>query len=519
MRTRFFIIFFVFILSSCAQERESINNISGSDEDVISFTLPDSIDTDTRASLVTSMPDQFKVYAYNSNGTAVINGEVFTKSGTIWTSSTEHLWPTSGNLTFYAYYPYDNTSVVSFSTSTKQLSYTPGNVNVQSDLIYAYNSLSRPANGGPVPLTFNRALAAVSVAAQLAGSAKYTTVQIASIQLCNVIPNNTLTSFVDGNVASSGTATNYQFAMASNPVSLSTTPKSISSTTGYLLVPAQTLTAWSHTGSLSNSYFVITGKVIVGNYYVIGSPSTNGTWYIPVGATLRKGEINRIVLTLGAKNSDGSHIFGYTASGSAIRYEQMPIPTAIDLGLSVKWASFNLGASAPEEYGYFYAFGDTKGYTDSENHEFSWTTTPFCTNTNATSNASSWSKYNTDNAKLESIDDAATVNLGSTWRMPTYDECVELNTKCTWTWTTQNGVNGYLITGTNGNSIFFPAAGYRATGSGTEGGTYGWYWSSQIGTGSNINKGWHWTFDNKNNHNITLGDGRFTGFSIRAVQP
>ena len=104
---------------------------------------------------------------------------------------------------------------------------------------------------------------------------------------------------------------------------------------------------------------------------------------------------------------------------------------AVDLGLSVKWASCNLGASKPEEYGKYYAWADTKGYTSSESHDFSWANTPYCTNPSTPS--SSWSKYNTDDAKLESADDAASVNLGGAWRMPTHAEWQELSSKCTWT--------------------------------------------------------------------------------------
>ena len=73
--------------------------------------------------------------------------------------------------------------------------------------------------------------------------------------------------------------------------------------------------------------------------------------------------------------------------------------------------------------------------------------------------------------------DAATANWGGNWRMPTKDELNELRTKCTWTWTTQNDVNGYSVTGPNGNSIFLPAAGYRRS-SPNHVGSNGYFWSS-----------------------------------------
>ena len=74
--------------------------------------------------------------------------------------------------------------------------------------------------------------------------------------------------------------------------------------------------------------------------------------------------------------------------------------------------------------------------------------------------------------------DAATANWGGNWRMPTKDELNELRTNCTWTWTTQNGVNGYKVEGLNGNHVFFPAAGYRNGASLDDAGSYGYYWSS-----------------------------------------
>lgn len=140
----------------------------------------------------------------------------------------------------------------------------------------------------------------------------------------------------------------------------------------------------------------------------------------------------------------------------------IPVPEVIDMGLSVKWASFNIGASKPEEYGDYYAWGETVTKSN-----YCWSTYIF-----GTSESGPFSKYNTnvsygtvDNiVKLELGpygDDVASKKLGGKWRMPTGDEWSELNSKCTWVWATRNGVNGYQVTATNGNSIFLPAAGYR----------------------------------------------------------
>lgn len=132
----------------------------------------------------------------------------------------------------------------------------------------------------------------------------------------------------------------------------------------------------------------------------------------------------------------------------------------VDLGLSVKWATCNVGASKPEDYGNYYAWGET---------------TTKSTYTEGTSKTDG--KSMGDIAGNSSYD-AARANWGGTWRMPTDAEMQELIDKCTWTWTTQNGVNGCNVKGPNGNSIFLPAAGYRFRSSLDYAGSSGGYWSS-----------------------------------------
>ena len=172
----------------------------------------------------------------------------------------------------------------------------------------------------------------------------------------------------------------------------------------------------------------------------------------------------------------------------------------VDLGLSVKWAAFNVGATAPEDYGDYFTWGETEPHYESldplvwktiHGHQgYEWEDYKWCDN-DSDSPATSLTKYCTDSEHglngfvdnktvLDLEDDAARVNLGGTWRMPTIDEWIELKKKCTWTWTTQNGVTGRLVTGPNGNSIFLPAAGWFINGSLIGQGTGGFYWSSSL---------------------------------------
>ena len=151
---------------------------------------------------------------------------------------------------------------------------------------------------------------------------------------------------------------------------------------------------------------------------------------------------------------------------------------AIDLGLSVKWASCNVGATAPEEYGGYYAWGEIE-----EKSDYSWETYKYCNGsyTSITKYCRSSSYGTVDNkTTLEASDDVATVKWGGSWRMPTTEEEQELIYSCTWTWTTLNGVNGYRVTGPNGNSIFLPAAGYRGWQGVYDQGSIGYYWSSLL---------------------------------------
>ena len=147
---------------------------------------------------------------------------------------------------------------------------------------------------------------------------------------------------------------------------------------------------------------------------------------------------------------------------------------AVNLGLSVKWGSCNVGASSPEDYGDYYAWGETAAKSS-----YSWTNYSWCNGSSTTlTKYNCNSSYGTVDNKtvLEQNDDAAHVKLGDSWRMPTDAEWTELREKCTWIWTTKNGVNGRLVKGPNGNSIFLPAAGYWGSAAGNAG-TYGRYWS------------------------------------------
>ena len=196
----------------------------------------------------------------------------------------------------------------------------------------------------------------------------------------------------------------------------------------------------------------------------------------------------------------------------------------VDLGLSVKWATCNLGASTPTEYGGYYQWAGTKDVSD-ESINLNWNNCPYHTGSYS---GSGWTKYNTNSSYgtvdnktvLEAMDDAASVALGGKWRMPTYEEWKELlNTdNCSWTWATIDGINGYKVqskkSGYTDNWIFLPAAGYRNNDGFKYLGSSVGYWSSSLKSGHPGYAGCMGFYSN------SVGSGynyRCFGLSVRSV--
>ena len=187
----------------------------------------------------------------------------------------------------------------------------------------------------------------------------------------------------------------------------------------------------------------------------------------------------------------------------------------VDLGLSVKWATCNVGATKPEDSGDYFAWGETAPKSN-----YSWSTYKYCKGTFDT-----MTKYCTKGSFemggkifLELSDDAACVNWGGNWRMPTENEWTELRQNCNWAWTSQSGVKGYIVTSNiNKNSIFLPAPGSRVGVSVNNGGFYGYYWSNSLITGPFYDASYAMIFY-RGGEGLFSGK-RYLGCSIRAVCP
>ena len=222
--------------------------------------------------------------------------------------------------------------------------------------------------------------------------------------------------------------------------------------------------------------------------------------------------------------ADETAIIGQNASRPEPRLE--PNPNSVnghewvdlDLPSGLKWATRNVGASSPSDYGRYFAWGETVPKA-----EYSAKTYLFKEKINWVGEVSRFSKYVTSKifgevdgrCSLAMEDDVARTNWGGSWRMPTDAEWEELIENCTWAWTTQDGRNGYRVTSkTNGNNIFLPAAGYRYGGSLYAAGSYGSYWSSSLGS-DNPSRAWTVYF-----RSYGVGrssSGRCYGFSLRPV--
>jgi len=195
----------------------------------------------------------------------------------------------------------------------------------------------------------------------------------------------------------------------------------------------------------------------------------------------------------------------------------------LDLASGTLWATCNVGASSPEEYGDYFAWGETEGYNSGKTN-FSWSTYKYCQGSNKTftkycfNSSYGYNGYTDKLTELDPLDDAAYVNWGSDWCMPSLEQYIEIFKQeyTTNEMTTQNGVYGWKITSKgNGNSIFLPAAGCRDESSLQKAESIGCYWILSFST-MNPDKVWRLIISSS-----TLGIGemnRYLGASVRPVR-
>ena len=247
-----------------------------------------------------------------------------------------------------------------------------------------------------------------------------------------------------------------------------------------------------------------------GYYQMLSTRNSEGTW-----STSNKGSIRPEKAGENWKANDRMLVVGNSQNAQTNEYEGHGF---VDLGLpsGTLWATCNIGASTPEEYGGYYAWGETI-----EKETYNWGSYEWCSGSSCSSTNKTLTKYCAENGYgtvdnktvLELDDDAAHALWGGNWRIPTDIELQELIDNCTWTIVTVVGgskILGYTITGTNGNTIYLPAAGDDENAGG-----YGFYWSASLRTGGKSTNANSLEFGN-NLIEIT-GGLRYNGYSIRPV--
>lgn len=277
--------------------------------------------------------------------------------------------------------------------------------------------------------------------------------------------------------------------------------------------PAITAASTTNTFTIALSNFTVAKNEISTIYFMLAPTNLLGE---TLEITLSDENGENIKYEVAGKNFVAGTAYAYALTDGEKLGSSIPV-NAVDLGLpsGTLWADRNVGADSPEAYGGYFAWGET-----APKSTYNWSTYKWCNGSYDTQ-----TKYCTDSyygtvdnkTTLDLEDDAAYVNMGSEWRMPTTTEQRELMDNCTWTWTTQNGVNGRKVTGKNGNSIFLPAAGFRDNSSLYYAGPYGNYWSSSL-YGSEPIFAYVLYFDSgAGGYRCNFYLGRYQGRSVRAV--
>ena len=285
--------------------------------------------------------------------------------------------------------------------------------------------------------------------------------------------------------------------------------------------PAVTSTATNATMTLNLQNVTLTddNKTLVAYLLVAPVDLSGKTLTVSVvtgGKTYKKTGI-------AGKNIEAGKAYAISGKVTTLQFVDLELPSG------ALWATCNLGADNPEEYGKYYQWGDTQGYTSdvSDGHSFNWAAYKYCTSSATTltkycTQESSWAgEGEMDNkSELDLEDDAVYQEMGEGWRIPSLEQWNELNSSenCSKSWTTLNNVNGWLFTSKkNGKTLFLPAAGCRLNAKFQYSVTSGYYWSRTLYTQS---PGYACRLYFESSEVITyyIGNYRYRGFSLRGVK-
>ena len=475
------------LLTSCSEDNFS----TGAGSTGIPMQIVPSITGSTKASMQTADLTEFYLQVTSTEGAYSYFDKV-SKSGTAWSASKTPLWPDETALVTYsaAYYSGHAFTADEFAQGVDLT--VPTDQSTQAGLnsadlltLKATQTSYEKTDNGVLPVALNHALAKVNLVLTL-GDAFY----------------------------------DAKLGLTANPVTVFTVK---GANTGFNFKP-QTGAITVTTGTeaditpLPGTYTpaAATSKTATAVYEAILVPQTFAAGALSVSFSIGQGKYewtNATAITLTAGTTVNLPLSATTAP---------PKPMIngheyVDLGLpsGLKWATCNVGASKPEEYGDYFAWGETKtkdNYTEStyalgDNLYF----LKYCNNSDF--------GLIDNKTTLDAEDDAATYQWGGPWRMPTGGDFVELNANCTTEWKKQNGVYGRLITSKkNGATLFLPAAGDRSGTSLHNVGSFGEYWSSTLDP-DRSECAWFIVFESRFMDIAHVGASRFQGLSVRPVCP
>ena len=522
-----------------------------------------------------SLLPNMQVFAYyhpNANGFGVTPGNQYVGAGGsgitvtnndgVWKEDAANTayWPAeTAPLNFQAIAPASDASFTVTNSVSDNLAHMVANVTVptanadQKDILMANeDGVTQSTHGRSVQLDFKHVLSQVRFKVQTAS--KQLSGDIEAISLCNIKSTgsvgyhaaddvtdgvNAWKKVVLGTTVSDDAVASYAIGMGDGSFGTAQfgagNAKDVTADDGSLLMLPQSTVKWTTADgsavtvaaadAAKNTYIKISCKIKNGNTYLVGSDESFGEVYIPFAASWTMGKKYVYTINIGT-GTGGFDVNGkpliqpisYSVDvdewGDAVNGDvPQPEPakpaesTAVDLGLSVKWAAGNVGATNPEDYGLYFAWGETTGYTAEQ----------------VASGVRKFSQdvYDSGSAASISTDltlaqDAAHVNLGGNWRMPTNDEWQELIDNCNVVWTDNyngTGVAGSVFTSkVNGNSVFLPAAGCCDGSSGYDVGSGGYCWSASWYSSSSA---WGLTFYS-GSQSLDYSGGCY-GFSVRGV--
>ena len=416
--------------------------------------------------------------------------------------------------TAYGYYPSKPGSTFSVQTAQN----TDANYK-SSDLMYASVNITKSNGAGTGALTFSHKMAKIIVNITRGGG-------ISSISAVKIVGGyRTINVTNTTNCTLGTTLTN---ANSSTNITVYSGNSTAATLSCAALIPPQTV---------SGNFLVLTTDQGDVTYSLDSKVFASGQSYT-FNITVNAAAIGTTVAITNWSNN------GNATVNPTVTEVIVVVPKAVDLGLSVKWANMNVGASSPTDYGLYFMWGDVAGHpgANTDGFSFNWKNYKWCNDTSTpkftkyvpTGKTANWGGSGSPDNKLtlDAADDAATACWGSGWRMPTQTEIEELvNTKSnttdyTWTWCDGSSVKynnttvrGWKIeskkSGTVGNHIFLPAAGMRYNTGVSSQGSFCNYWSSTLNTDI-PDYAWNVSFNSSN-----VGRGvymRFAGYTVRAVQ-